>query len=354
MADDDIWSQLDAAAKAKNVSQPAEVTPTVTQPAVPPPPPPGIDISSMTPEQYAHAHANLTLQDIQSKGIQPDLGNYLDTYNTALKTGLEYQKGIASKLADTKIDLEKKVAEAPIDLAKAKQQELDKDSVSKETQDKVAGFSDSWSTIGQINNGWDAAHTSGAGFGTTIQSRIPFVKDLNEAFSPTVRAYHTMVKTSMTPLAKGVMGDNAQQAGEPRVQQALMEALPDIHDSPNSKNMKLDVWRQKVYTNAQNFILAKSAAGEDVSPYAKQLAPILRWGQEKSQQQQQQQLVISGMSADGHARLNAGAATPTNTPNAAPTNTPTPTSTPTGSTGTKVASGSDAAPDFFKQLLGLK
>jgi hypothetical protein len=314
----------------------------------------------MTPEQYADAHANLTIQGLQKTGVQPNFGDYSDAYNTALKSSLEYQKGIASKIADTKIDLEKKIAETPIDLAKAKQEELNKDSISKDTQDKVAGFADSWSTVNQIDKGWDEA-AKGFGFSLKIggQMPIPFVGEAQTAIGGALdanqRAYYATVKSSMTSLAKGVMGDNAQQAGEPRVQGALLQALPDAGDSANSKAMKMDVWRQKIYTNALNFVQAKSAAGVDISPYAKQLAPILQWGQVKSQQQQ---LVSPGLSDVATKLLNVGAAQPTNdpkaTPNATPSNTPAPTSTPTGSTGTKVATGADTAPDFFKNLLGLK
>src|SRR4029077_257539 len=109
----------------------------------------------------------------------------------------------------------------------------------RDDQKDFVGYFGAFNTIKNLHNLFHQMVQNTPGAGNVVTSLAGLTTPIVNLTSDEARTYHSYAEGSLVPLAKGVMGDAATQAGKDKIQENMLQGLPTMTDSLASGGHKI-------------------------------------------------------------------------------------------------------------------
>jgi hypothetical protein len=275
------------------------------------------DIVRHDPNTFAALTAQTALKTLYQQGLQPTGDDIKGVYNKALESANDYQKSLAQEQERAQLELKKRAAEMPMEIAKEKQlKQWEQTGEIQRPPDadiaRVNGFEQGYQTVQKLQGYHGDMAAEKYGGGGIVKSMLPGIGALDQ---PT-KDFNAYLESSIVPLGRGVFGDAATAATKESIQANMRDMLPNTADNVMSAGHKVYMLKDRIMQNLitdrnnaeaahKDTTLWDKAIGRLSSDYTsdatRQYAPTFA----KQGQQQPNMIVQNGVSTPATANMDA-------------------------------------------------
>jgi hypothetical protein len=323
------------------------------------------DMVKHDPNTFAALTAQNALKTMYQQGLSPTGDDIKGVYGKALDAANDYHKNLATQQEQANVEERKRLFElqplpqlageslvsaqaketAKVEQAKQEQEEQFRQgpsAVAKAAQQgntglvqklpdadvsKLDGYAGAYETVNNLHSYFKNAIQNAPGTGGVLRGTIGGFFTQPNLTSPQARAFNAYLEGSISPIARGVLGDVPVSATKENIMERLgNKVLPDISsDNDASGGQRIFMLKQRIMQNLQDFRDDRANNGFDTTAIDRQIGKFNSDFMSSATQKYNplagggQPLVQTGTSAQANATtasVNAGANAGITQPNA--------------------------------------